>query len=80
MVPAPHLVHRDGAGHVRAPALCEEGAALGISRERILKTTVAVTVIPCIVNSGTDVLGFASFVTAPVGAIRDLDRKAALAA
>ncbi len=50
----------------------EEGAALGLSRDRILRTTVAVTIVPCIVNSLTDVLGFASFVGAPVGAIRDL--------
>lgn len=50
----------------------EEGAAAGLSRERILRTTVAVTVVPCIVNSFTDVIGFASFIGAPVGAIRDL--------
>ncbi len=50
----------------------EEGAALGYTKEQILRTTVAVCVVPCIVNSGTDVIGFASFVNAPVGAIRDL--------
>ena len=50
----------------------EEGAAAGLSRERILRTTVAVTVVPCVVNSFTDVIGFASFIGAPVGAIRDL--------
>lgn len=50
----------------------EEGAAAGLSKRQILRTTVALTVVPCIVNSGTDVIGFASFVTAPVGAIRDL--------
>lgn len=50
----------------------EEGAALGLPKEQILRTTVAVCVVPCIVNSGTDVIGFASFINAPVGAIRDL--------
>ncbi len=50
----------------------EEGASLGLAREQILRTTVAVCVVPCIVNSGTDVIGFASFIQAPVGAIRDL--------
>jgi predicted RND superfamily exporter protein len=50
----------------------EEGVASGFSRAQILRTTVALTVVPCIINSFTDVIGFASFVTAPVGAIRDL--------
>ena len=50
----------------------EEGAAAGLTRQQIFRTTIAVTVIPCIVNSGTDVIGFASFIGAPVGAIRDL--------
>ena len=50
----------------------DEGVAAGLTRERILRTTVAVTIVPCIVNSFTDVVGFASFVGAPVGAIRDL--------
>ena len=50
----------------------EEGVAAGLSRERILRTCVAVTVVPCIVNSFTDAIGFASFIVAPVGAIRDL--------
>jgi predicted RND superfamily exporter protein len=50
----------------------DEGVAGGIPRARILGTTVAMVVVPCIVNSATDVVGFASFVFAPVGAIRDL--------
>jgi predicted RND superfamily exporter protein len=42
------------------------------SAAQILRGTVALTVVPCIINSITDTIGFASFVTAPVGAIRDL--------
>jgi len=42
------------------------------SATRILGSAVAFVVVPCIVNSFTDVIGFASFVVAPVGAIRDL--------
>ena len=50
----------------------EEGVAAGLTRDQILRTSVAVTVVPCIVNSFTDAIGFASFIGAPVGAIRDL--------
>ncbi|MCA9679319.1 MAG: MMPL family transporter [Kofleriaceae bacterium] len=50
----------------------EEGAQAGLKPADILRTTVALTVVPCIINSVTDVIGFASFIRAPVGAIRDL--------
>lgn len=49
-----------------------DGASDGGTPREILRTSVAVVIVPCVVNSITDVIGFASFVTASMSAIRDL--------
>lgn len=56
----------------------EEGHREGIPRSRILTTSVAVVVVPCIFNSITDSIGFMALSSAKMAAIRDLGWLAAV--
>lgn len=55
-----------------------DGTAKDRTPLQILRTNVAVVIIPCIVNTITDVVGFASFTSAKMSAIRDLGWLAAI--
>jgi len=52
----------------------EEGAEAnpGLSRRRLLAVSLGVVVVPCIFNTFTDVIGFASLASAKMSAVRDL--------
>ena len=50
----------------------EEGHREGLPKPRILTTTLAVVVVPCIFNSITDAIGFMALSSAKMAAIRDL--------
>ncbi|HTM20165.1 MAG TPA: MMPL family transporter, partial [Kofleriaceae bacterium] len=52
----------------------EEGVAANpkVARRRLLAVSLGVVVVPCIFNTFTDVIGFASLVSARMSAVRDL--------
>jgi uncharacterized protein len=64
-----HLVHSYGDGH---------GARPELERRRLLVGSLAVVVVPCVVNTFTDMIGFLALVSAPMSAIRDLGWMAAV--
>jgi uncharacterized protein len=58
-----HLIDAYQEGHEADPKMAPK---------QLLRTAVALCIVPCIVNSFTDVIGFASFIGADMAAIRDL--------